>query len=184
MPRLYLVRHGRAAAGFAEAVDPGLDAIGQEQAREVAKRLHSLGPPLPIVTSPLARARETAAPLVEMWHCSPTVEPALAEIPSPSEELDERGRWLRGFMAGSWREADAIRAQWREDVIAALVARGTSTVIFSHFVAINVAVGRATGDDRVALFSPDNASVTIIDLDDGALRLVEKGHEVPLTKVN
>ena len=52
-----------------------------------------------------------------------------------------------------------------------------SAVIFSHFVAINVAVGEATGDDRVAPFSPDHCSVTVIDVVDGALRLVERGTE-------
>ena len=30
-------------------------------------------------------------------------------------------------------------------------------VVFSHFIAINAAVGYATGDDRVVSFRPDNA---------------------------
>ena len=55
--RLYLIRHGRPGAGFAEAVDPGLDEIGREQARTIAEELSSLGP-LSLITSPLKRARE------------------------------------------------------------------------------------------------------------------------------
>jgi broad specificity phosphatase PhoE len=50
-------------------------------------------------------------------------------------------------------------------------------VVFSHFVAINVAVGEATGDDRVTVFSPDHCSVTVLDVVDGTLRLVERGAE-------
>ena len=59
---LYLIRHGRASAGFAEASDPGLDEVGRTQAETAAQELASLGP-LPLITSPLKRARETAVPL-------------------------------------------------------------------------------------------------------------------------
>ena len=62
-------------------------------------------------------------------------------------------------------------------MIATLAALPNASVVFSHFVAINVAVGEATGDERVAVFSPDHCSVTVIDLADGTLRLVERGAE-------
>ena len=183
MPRLYLVRHGRAAASFAEAADPGLDALGRSQAEAVAERLASIGP-IAMLTSPLARARETSEPLAKRWQRSVPIEPAVAEIPSPSGmSLSERAEWLRGFMAGSWRDASRDLAQWREEAIAALAAIKEDTVIFSHFIAINVAAGAAEGDDRVILFRPDNCSVTILDVDKGALSLVERGHEAE-TKVN
>jgi broad specificity phosphatase PhoE len=183
MPRLYLVRHGRAAASFAEAADPGLDAVGHSQAEAVAERLAPIGP-LALLTSPLKRARETSEPLAKIWRREVKVEPAVAEIPSPPElGLSERADWLRGLMGGSWRNASRDLAQWREEAIAALAAIGEDMVIFSHFIAINVAAGAAESDDRVILFRPDNCSVTILDVDNGALRLVERGHEAE-TKVN
>ena len=37
MPRLHMVRHGKAAAGFGESADPGLDALGKAQAEEVVR---------------------------------------------------------------------------------------------------------------------------------------------------
>ena len=40
MPRLTLVRHGRAAAGWGDDLDPGLDDLGRAQAESVAK-LHA-----------------------------------------------------------------------------------------------------------------------------------------------
>jgi broad specificity phosphatase PhoE len=131
MPRLYMVRHGRAAAGFGESTDPGLDAVGKAQAEEAAAHLRSLGP-LAILTSPLARARETAAPLAEVWSREPVIEPAIAEIPSPTEDLPARVEWLRQFMAGSWRGVTPSLAGWRESAIAALLSRREDTVIFSH----------------------------------------------------
>jgi broad specificity phosphatase PhoE len=183
MTRLYLVRHGRAAATFAEAADPGLDELGRSQAEAVAARLAPLGP-LPILTSPLKRARETSESLARLWKRTAGVEPAVAEIPSPSGSgLAERAEWLRGFMGGSWRAASRDLAQWREGVIATLAALRDDTVIFSHLIAINVAAGAAEGDDRVTAFRPDNCSVTILESDNGVLRLIERGHESE-TKVN
>ena len=40
---------------------------------------------------------------------------------------------------------------------------------------INVAVGIAEGDDRVLGFAPDHCSITVLDVEDGALRLVRRG---------
>jgi broad specificity phosphatase PhoE len=182
MARIYMVRHGRAAAGFGESADPGLDELGREQARVTARRLSEFGP-LPIVSSPLKRARETAMPLAEMWKCEPVIEEAVAEIPSTTRSLAERAQWLRGFMAGSWRDASLELAAWRENAIAALTALSQDSVIFSHFIAINAAAGAALGDERVVVFSPDNCSVTVFETEGGRLRLIEQGHEAA-TKVN
>lgn len=184
MARLYLVRHGRAAAGFGESMDPGLDALGWTQAETAAGRLAPLGP-LPIFTSPLKRTRETAAPLAQFWRREPVVEHAVAEIPSPKGmTLEDRVAWLRTLMAGSWRDVPRDLAEWRENVVAALLSMPEDSVIFSHYVAINVAAGAALGDDRLVVFSPDNCSVTVLETSSGKLELVEKGHEAALTKVN
>jgi broad specificity phosphatase PhoE len=184
MTRLYMVRHGRAAAGFGESMDPGLDELGRSQADAVARKLKALGP-LPVLSSPLARARQTAAPLAKLWSAVPVIEEAVAEIPSPKGmTLEARVAWLRKLMAGSWRDVSPELAAWREHCIATVAAIPQDTVIFSHYVAINVVAGAALGDDRVVVFSPDNCSVTMFETDGAKLRLVEKGDEASLTKVN
>ncbi len=184
MPRIHMVRHGRAAAGFGEDMDPGLDDLGRSQADAVAQRLNALGPRL-ILSSPLRRTRETAAPLTALWTATPVIEPAVAEIPSPKGMgLEERVVWLRALMAGSWRNVPPELAAWRVACIAAMAALAQDAVVFSHYVAINVLLGAATADDRVVAFSPQYCSVTVFDNDGGALRLVEKGGEAALTKVN
>jgi broad specificity phosphatase PhoE len=179
-----MVRHGKAEAGFGGGMDPGLDALGRSQALDVAERLRSLGP-LPILSSPLRRTQETAAPLASIWNEKPVIEAAVAEIPSPKGmTLEERAQWLRNLMAGSWRSVPVELAEWREACIASVAGLSDDTVIFSHYVALNVIAGASTGDDRVVTFSPDNCSVTTFETDGVALRLVEKGGEAPLTKVN
>ena len=54
---------------------------------------------------------------------------------------------------------------FRDGVGGRLLALDADTVVFSHFVAINAAIGAATGDDRVVIRSLDNCSVTVIDVD-------------------
>jgi broad specificity phosphatase PhoE len=184
MARVYMVRHGRAEAGFGGTMDPALDALGREQAKTVAKTLAPLGP-LSIVSSPLRRTRETATPLAALWRTDPVIEEAVAEIPSPKGmTLEERVAWLRSLMEGSWRDVPRDLAEWRERCITTLAAIPRDTVIFSHYVAINVIAGAAMSDDRVVVFSPDNCSVTVFETDGVNLKLVEKGAEASLTKVN
>lgn len=183
MARIYMVRHGQAAARYGQSADPGLDVLGREQAAAAAEKLGPFGP-LAILSSPLARARETAAPLAKLWNADIVIEPAVAEIPSPDIELAKRAEWLGKIMAGSWRTVPPPLMQWREALIEALTLRTEDTVVFSHYVALNVAFGAAVGDDRVTAFSPENCSITIFETDGSRLTLVERGAEAPLTKVN
>jgi broad specificity phosphatase PhoE len=184
MPRIYMVRHGRAAAGFGEDRDPGLDDLGRTQAQAAADKLKGIGPRL-ILSSPLRRCQETSAPLARIWSKTPVIEPAVAEIPSPKGMgLEDRVVWLRKLMAGSWRDVPPDLAQWREACVAAVAALKEDAVVFSHYVAINVLMGSAVADDRVVVFSPENCSVTVFDNAGAKLRLLEKGSEASLTKVN
>ena len=177
MVRLYLVRHGKAAAAFSEAPDPSLDATGMAQAETMAERMAPLGP-MPIITSPLRRTRETAMPLEKRWRFTARIEPAVSEIPSPITDPAARGAWLRDVMADVWSAQAAELRAWRQQVVDALVALPRPTVVVTHFVAINVAVGFAERDDRVVGFAPDNCSVTVLDVEgDGRLRLVRRGVE-------
>lgn len=174
MTRLYLVRHGRAAAGYGEDPDPGLDDLGRQQAQAMADQLGPLGP-LPILTSPLLRARETAAALERRWNTMAVVEPSVAEIPSPSDDLAERHTWLQQVLAGNWSDLGPRYTSWRTMVTELLLQVHDDTVIVSHFIAINAAIGRATGDDRLMCAPVGNASITVIEHDGKVLRLVDPG---------
>lgn len=181
MTRVYMVRHGRAAAGWNVDPDPALDELGRSQALAVATRLSSLGP-LPVLSSPLLRCQQTAFPLATAWKKELVVEPLVGEIPSPEGyAVEERGEWLREAMSGSWTQvaerSGAHYAQYRNDIAARVSSIQEDTVIFSHFVAINAVIGVATANDAVMIASLDNCSVTTFDVTDGVLTLVETGGE-------
>ena len=97
---IYMVRHGRAAAGFGEHADPGLDDVGREQAARrgwqsrrtrSARRCRSTRVRWPAP----ARPRQ---PLAARWGVDVAIESRVAEIPSPTDDLRERARWLAGAM--------------------------------------------------------------------------------------
>ena len=176
MPRLYFIRHGEASAGFGEDHDPGLSTLGHDQARKAAEKILQKGP-IPIISSPLRRCQETATPLCQAWGRHPTIERGVAEIPSPTVDLTARTTWLRGVMSGTWAEADEASRGWRDYVVETVKRIDQDTVIFSHFIAINVIAGHAAGDDRVVCFRPDNCSITIVDVEEDEIRIVELGGE-------
>lgn len=178
MSRLVLVRHAEPAASWGDHLDPGLSATGRQQAEAVAARLEARGP-VPILTSPMGRAQETAAALARRWAVEPRTHPAVGEIPTPTALLASREDWLRGVLAGRWSEQAPDAQAWRAELLDAVRAIDQMTIAFTHFVAINVVIGAATGDDRVWSHSPAHASVTEVDVDGPDLTLVDLGDQAP-----
>jgi broad specificity phosphatase PhoE len=173
---LYLVRHGQAEAGV-EHVDPGLDAVGRQQAEYAALALEKIYARR-LVVSPLRRARETAEPIAARLRLEPEIRNEVAEVFDPSMPVDERQSMLGTFLSGHWPDRDQRLRQWRQDVVSTLLELGASgdpVVVVSHFVAISVAVGEATGDVRVSPCPLGNASITTVDVNGGRLVLRHAG---------
>ncbi len=183
MAKVYMIRHGRAAAGWGHEgadPDPGLDDVGHDQARAACAALLALPErPTLILTSPLRRCRETAAPFAAALGLEPIVEPRVTEIPTPKALADTaRPDWLRAAFKGTWAgiEGDLDYLAWR-DAVAAAVAEHPNAAIFSHFVAINAALSAALGKAEVNIMQPDNASITTFETDGSRLTLVTEGRE-------
>jgi len=176
MSLIYFVRHGKAAAGFSEDADPGLNDLGRAQAEAIAPRLIAAAP-VDLIASPMRRARETAIPTETALRLTARIEPAVSEIIAPVAHLQARGEWLRGVMGGNWHDLAPEHQAWRQGVVNALLAMPRDSVIFSHFIAINAAVSHALNDPRVVCFSPENCSVTVLENRGGALRVIELGEQ-------
>ena len=177
---IYLVRHGEAAASWGSHPDPGLSDTGRDQADTVAKTLMSERI-AHAITSPMARCQETASFLAKSSGLALQVEPAVTEIPTPSEVTD-RVPWLRTLMSGQWNEAPDLVQDWRRNLIDTLTSLPNETVVFTHFVAVNAVVGSIEGTDNVTVFRPNYCSVTKLDNTSGVLRLIERGQSLE-TKV-
>lgn len=171
MARLHLVRHGRAAAGWDADPDPGLDDTGRAQAAATAERLAPLGP-MPILCSPLRRTRETALPLEAAWGAAAVVDERVSEIPSPTDDLQERTVWLQRALRGRWADLGEAYVAWRDRLLEALAAVTDETTVVTHFVAINAVLGAALDSDDLVVKGVANASVTVVEHDGERFRLV------------
>jgi 2,3-bisphosphoglycerate-dependent phosphoglycerate mutase len=104
--RVWLIRHGESEsnAGLPSA-DPGsipLTALGHQQAERVARALAAT--PALIVTSPYARARQTAQPAIRRF-------PAAARREWPVQEFTYLGR-LRERGTTALEREPYVRAYW------------------------------------------------------------------------
>lgn len=184
MARLFLIRHGEPDAAWGGADhDPGLSEAGRAQAAAAARRLDALGR-LEIVSSPMRRCRETAAPYEAAAQLSARIEPRVSEVRAPPG-VENRRAWLmenfpwRGEGPPRlWRDADAALHAWRDDVVGAAREIDADTAVFSHFIAINAIVGAALGADTTLVWRPGYASVTELDVSAAGLRLVRRGEEM------
>ena len=175
---IYLVRHGEASATWGQCSDPGLSELGAAQAQECAGQLEPrLDGATHLVSSPLARARETAEPLARSLQLSVRVDDAFKEIPAPVP-LPQRQDWLRSFMKQRWDEQDDSLHQWRNNILEGLRSLQQPTVIFSHFLVINAVLSELEERPEILCFWPDNGSATHLRLSDGQLELVARGREM------
>ena len=165
---LIIVRHGRPerqvdAEGGA---DPSLTAVGHEQAEMVGSWLAEERIDA-IYVSPMARARQTSAPLERLLGMVATVVDGVKEfdaehtsyIPMDEMKKDKEAwqKWLR-------EEADQGREEFTstvqtsvEDIIAK--HRGHRVAIICHGGVINAWASRTLGLDDNMFFAPDYTSI-------------------------
>jgi probable phosphoglycerate mutase len=172
---LLLIRHAepvRIALGDVEGpADPQLTARGADQAARLAAWLAVEGVGA-IVTSPLRRARETAAPLADALGMVPEVDPGVSEYDAdsgeyiPIEELRELKdeRW-QATIEGRWEDADGIDpAVFQAAVVPAMEAiverhPGAKVAVVCHGGVINVYLAHVLGIERRLWFHPEYSSI-------------------------
>jgi broad specificity phosphatase PhoE len=183
MRRIVLIRHGEPEHGWGEADDPGLSARGHAQAAAAAEALSALAP-LRIVTSPMRRCRETAAPYAARLGAEASVEPRVSEVATPAGIADRRAwlahsfPWRAGVAPTLWSALPPSLWAWRADVLSAPVGWEADCAVFTHFIAINTLAGAALGRPETIVCRPDHTSITELTIDDGRLRLVHLGAEM------
>ena len=165
--RLYLVRHGRAPAGWDDDPDPPLDDVGRAQAEQLADELAARVPGgAPIVSSPLRRCRETAAPLAARWGTDVPGRGRRGRDPVAGGRADRGAGALAPGGHGRALDRPGPRyVAYRDGVVDFLVrrtaddGRGLATSWPS-----TPPSGWRSGDDRLLLRALDNCSITIVDV--------------------
>ena len=172
---IFLVRHGEAAAGWGDALDPGLSDLGHRQANAAAKQLREAGA-VAAIKSPMRRCQETAAAFENLLAIKAPIDPRVSEIETP-EGLSDRAAWLKTVMGGRWDEAGHDFTPWRSAALEAVRALPDGTAVFSHFIAINAIAGLLEGREDVIVFRPGHCSVTKLERAGETLKVAEWGSE-------
>jgi probable phosphoglycerate mutase len=194
--KLVLVRHGRPDEDDRERPhDPSLRADGVAQAQAVAGRL-ALEGITRIVSSPMARAMQTAAPLAEKLGLPVEIIDGWAEADRhldryrSTETLralggDEWSRFLDDPIAFFGGDASVFRGHVL-GALAATIGQGPvngHVAVFTHGLPINVVLSQALGLQRIIHFAPGYASMTRLRaLPGGAIGVAsvnERGHLPP-----
>ncbi len=124
--KIYLVRHGQAAAKWQESDDPCLSTLGRQQAAATAAQLaEQVDAQVHLVSSPLLRARETALPLAQNLGVAVSVVDEFREIPTPVP-LAERQAWLKSVARQHWGEQHVMVRDWHRALLAATTANPAS----------------------------------------------------------
>jgi broad specificity phosphatase PhoE len=188
MTRLFLIRHGEPETAWGGGVDdPGLSETGHGQAEAAAADLIKRGE-LRIISSPMRRCRETAAPFAKTRGLAPEIEPRVSEVATPPGIVDRRAWLLQNFPwqggpARVWSDASADLAAWRDRMLGYVRSLDHDCAVFSHFIAINVIVGAALGRSETIVCKPGYASITELAVEGGALRVVNLGEEMRVGEV-
>ena len=179
--KIILIRHGEAASSWEKSTDPGLSYLGKAQAEECSNELLKLKDinSFRLVSSPLSRAKETSEPLSKKINIPVSINPLFAEIPSPGINLSERKEWLQKIFKMKLSDLETPQKKWKNSIIAELENLDKPTIIFSHFMVINIIVSYLKESDLVVSFYPDNCSITNLSKNSkGEIELINLGSEL------
>ena len=173
---LILIRHGlpqRVEKQDGTAADPELSTEGVVQAERLARwmkteRLDA------IYSSPMMRARMTAAPLAALQRLDIVIEPNVAEIDEhastyiPLEELKEKEpeKWKELLKIGAEAYFDGIQdlESFRRKVVGGIQriiagSKGKKAAVVCHGGIINLWAAHILGMDKRLFFKPEYTSV-------------------------
>jgi probable phosphoglycerate mutase len=167
---LIIVRHGRPehVEDADGAADPGLAEIGHRQAELVGSHLAHNGVDL-IVSSPLTRARQTAAPLARMLDRAPLILDGVAEYDRhnstyvPAEIARENKDDFWGDPLSALGESE--KKEWIDGVaieFRGIIADnpGRRVAVFCHGMVTSVWFAHTLGIDDMVRFTPDYCGVS------------------------
>lgn len=192
---LLLIRHAEpiritSEESGGEPVDPTLTEVGHDQAARLARWLaHERVDH--IVSSPLARAHQTAAPLAAVHGLDVEIIDGLREYDSesdsyiPVEELKATSdpRW-DAMVNGEWQSfGGESPPEFRARVVARMdeiidAHQGQTVVVVCHGGVVNTYVGSILGIDQPLWFDPTYTSISRVRANRNGIRSIASVNEV------
>ena len=175
---LYLVRHGRAAAGV-EDRDPGLDELGHVQARAAAQALLQIRRPPARRLAPPTHARNRRTDRRRCSASLPEIRDEVAEVFDPELAVAERRTMLGPLLSGLWSEQSDELRRFRDRVAFDAHHLRPEPMSRRSWSPTSSPSRRRSAprsmNDRVSPVAVPNASITRLELRNGSLSLIEAG---------
>ena len=175
---LLLVRHGEAAESWGNHPDPDLSELGIKQSallvnNEILKLLDSYS----FVSSPKLRAKMTAEPLIMKFNKELLINDVYSEIPSNDIDKSQKKARLTDLMNTEIRDLPDFVVNWRDNIIKDSLNVSQNTIIFTHFMVINVLVSSLLKKNALMYFHPNYVSITKITLENKKVKSISLGDE-------
>jgi probable phosphoglycerate mutase len=172
--KVILIRHGEAASTWdGDDRDPSLSKKGVEQAKSINDFTKSIfSKRYDFVSSPKKRAIETLNYASGDIDVNFDINEGFVEIPAEDIDSNIRFEWLKDISTRKIETLPDDIKNWRERIITETLNLKNNSIIFCHFMVINVLVGYAIKKDRLLHFYPDNASITEIEVENEKISVI------------
>jgi len=163
--KLIFIRHGEAANAWGTHKDPGLSSLGYKQAESILEndelqRLNEFD----FISSPKARAIETAKPLANKFQKKISIDETFNEIPSKDIADNMKQDWLKRIITMDKITLPREIKKWDKEIYERVISFQKNSIIFCHFMVINSILSNITKSDTILYFHPDYVSITKIFL--------------------
>ena len=161
--KLIFIRHGEAANAWGTHKDPGLSSLGYKQAESILEndelqRLNEFD----FISSPKARAIETAKPLANKFQKKISIDETFNEIPSKDIADNIKQDWLKRIITMDKKTLPREIKRWDEKIYKRVISLQKNSIIFCHFMVINSILSNITRSNTILYFHPDYVSITKI----------------------
>lgn len=160
---IYLVRHGKTGYPWDPDLDCGLNQLGLLQAEELAKTI-SNETHIPIISSPLRRAQESAAILAKRWESPIIIDTRVGEIPFPQNCSIPPMDWLKEIMNDNWVNLDSNIIEWKKIVAKCIMEQDNDCIIFTHYLTIAAFVSEVKNILQVDSFQSSNCELIRVSI--------------------
>ena len=179
-----LIRHGEAAGSWSENLDPGLSVNGIDQAKSLSlDNTNDYLKDYDFISSPRLRAIETSHFLARKFNKKVKINDIFDEIPSEGIKLEDKIDWLKKISSMPFKDLPNSVIDWQERIIKEILSFKQNSVIFSHFMVMNIVFGYINSSSKLLSFYPDYTSSIKVTLKDNEITSYQIDKEKK-TKIN
>ena len=162
---IIFIRHAEAASSWENHSDPVLSDLGITQSKNLIhhnelQKLNNYN----FVSSPKLRAIQTSEYLSKKFNKELVIDSTFIEIPSDNIHLSKKREWFKELIKTKKDDLPDNIKKWKDDILIKTKSFSQNTIIFTHFMVMNLLVSEFKSKDTLLCFYPDNTSILKIEI--------------------